>query len=39
VNLTKRMHDLLVISKLVNVFETFDTEADAIRSLPAQPPT
>jgi anti-sigma B factor antagonist len=32
VNLTKRLHDLLVISKLVNVFETFDSEADAIRS-------
>lgn len=35
VNLTKRLHDLLVISKLVNVFETFDSEADAIRSFPA----
>ena len=34
VNLTKRLHDLLVISKLVNVFENFDNEADAIRSFP-----
>jgi anti-sigma B factor antagonist len=38
VNLTKRLHDLLVISKLVNVFETFDSEADAVRSFSAQPP-
>lgn len=37
-NLTKRLHDLLAISKLVNVFETFDNEADAIRSFPAQTP-
>lgn len=34
-NLTKRLHDLLAISKLVNVFETYDSEADAIRSFPA----
>ena len=38
VSLTKRLHDLLVISKLVNVFETFDTEADAIRSFKRQTP-
>jgi anti-sigma B factor antagonist len=37
VALTKRLHDLLVISKLVNVFETFDSEADAVNSFAAQP--
>ena len=36
VSLTKRLHDLLVISKLVNVFETFDSEAEAINSFAAQ---
>jgi anti-sigma B factor antagonist len=36
VALTKRLHDLLVISKLVNVFETFDSEADAVNSFAAQ---
>lgn len=36
VNLTKRLHDLLVISKLVNVFDAFDAEADAIRSFSAR---
>jgi anti-sigma B factor antagonist len=36
VALTKRLHDLLVISKLVNVFETFDTEAEAVNSFAAQ---
>ena len=34
-NLTKRLHDLLTISKLVNVFETYDSEADALRSFTA----
>ena len=34
--LTKRLHDLLVISKLVNVFETFDSEAEAVNSFAAQ---
>ena len=38
VNLTKRLHDLLVISKLVNVFETFDSEDEAVRSFPAGTP-
>ena len=38
VNLTKRLHDLLVISKLVNVFETFDSEDDAVRSFPTGAP-
>ena len=31
-NLTKRITDLLSITKLLTVFETFDSEADAIRS-------
>ena len=36
VSLTKRLHDLLVISKLVNVFETFDSDEEAINSFAAQ---
>ena len=31
-NLTKRIEDLLSITKLLTVFETFDTEAEAINS-------
>ena len=31
-NLTKRITDLLSITKLLTVFETFDTETDAVRS-------
>ena len=31
-NLTKRIHDLLVITKLLTVFETFSAEAEAVRS-------
>ena len=31
-NLTKRIEDLLSITKLLTVFETFDTEAEAIGS-------
>ena len=31
-NLTKRIEDLLAITKLLTVFETFDTEAEAIKS-------
>jgi anti-sigma B factor antagonist len=31
-NLTKRITDLLSITKLLTVFETFDSETDAIRS-------
>jgi anti-sigma B factor antagonist len=31
-NLTKRITDLLVITKLTTVFETFDSEADALKS-------
>ncbi len=32
VNLTKRITDLLMITKLLTVFETFETEADALKS-------
>ena len=32
VNLTRRLHDLLVITKLSNVFDCFDDEATAVRS-------
>ena len=32
VNLTKRITDLLAITKLLTVFETFDTEAEALKS-------
>ena len=31
-NLTKRIHDLLSITKLLTVFETFESEDDAVRS-------
>ena len=31
-NLTKRIEDLLSITKLLTVFDTFDTEADAVKS-------
>jgi anti-sigma B factor antagonist len=31
-NLTKRIEDLLAITKLLTVFETFDSEADAVKS-------
>src|SRR4051794_41399445 len=31
-NLTKRIQDLLAITKLLTVFETYDTESDAIKS-------
>lgn len=32
VNLTKRIQDLLSITKLLTVFETFDSESDAVQS-------
>jgi len=32
VNLTKRITDLLSITKLLTVFETFDSETDALQS-------
>ena len=31
-NLTRRIHDLLSITKLLTVFETFESEDDAVRS-------
>ena len=34
-NLTKRISDLLAITKLLTVFETFDTEHDAVQSFSA----
>jgi len=34
-NLTKRITDLLAITKLLTVFETYDTENDAVRSFSA----
>jgi anti-sigma B factor antagonist len=34
-NLTKRISDLLSITKLLTVFETFDSESEAIKSFPA----
>ena len=34
-NLTKRITDLLSITKLLTVFETFDAESDAVRSFSA----
>jgi anti-sigma B factor antagonist len=37
-NLNTRNHDLLSITKLVTVFETFDTEDDAIGSYSATTP-
>jgi len=38
VNLTKRLQDLLSIAKLLTVFDSFDNEAEALRSFPAQTP-
>jgi anti-sigma B factor antagonist len=32
-NLTKRVQDLLQITKLLTVFETFDSEAEALKSM------
>jgi anti-sigma B factor antagonist len=33
-NLTKRVRDLLAITKLLTVFDTFDTEKEALASFP-----
>jgi anti-sigma B factor antagonist len=38
VNLTKRITDLLSITKLLTVFETFDSEAEALKSFQASTP-
>lgn len=35
VNLTKRIQDLLAITKLITVFETFDNEAEALAAFNA----
>lgn len=35
VNLTKRIQDLLSITKLITVFDTYETEQEAIASYPA----
>ena len=32
VNLTKRLHDLLSITKLLTVFDTFDSEPEALKA-------
>jgi len=32
---TKRLNDLLIITKLINVFDTFETEAEALSSFEA----
>ena len=37
-NLTKRINDLLSITKLLTVFETFDAEPEALKSFQAQAP-
>ena len=34
-NLTERVHGLLQMTKLLTIFETFETEADAVRSFEA----
>ena len=34
-NLTKRVRDLLAITKLLTVFDCFDTEQEALHSFPA----
>lgn len=35
-NLTKRLQDLLTISKLVTVFDCYDREDEALRSFPSE---
>jgi anti-sigma B factor antagonist len=35
-NLSKRLNQLLVITKLITVFETFDSESEAISSFTAE---
>lgn len=37
VNINQRLHDLMVITKLVTVFETFDSEPSAIFSFTIPP--
>ena len=38
-NVSSRNHDLLSITRLVTVFETFDSEAEAVRSFEAVAPS
>jgi len=38
-NVNSRNHDLLVITRLVTVFESFDSEAEAVRSFDTLAPT
>jgi anti-sigma B factor antagonist len=35
VNVSKRIYDLLVITKLVTIFDSYDDEAEAVRSFSA----
>ena len=37
VNMTKRIHDLLAITKLLTVFDAFDNEAEAVTSFSGTP--
>lgn len=37
-DLTRKVHDLLSIAKLLAILETFDSEADALRSLETSTP-
>ena len=34
-NLTKRVSDLMTIAKVLSVFDTYDSEAEALKSFPA----
>jgi anti-sigma B factor antagonist len=36
-NVTKRLNDLLVLTKLLTVFDCFDEESEALASFGAQP--
>ena len=38
-NVSSRNHDLLSITRLVTVFETFDSEAEAVQSFPTLTPS
>lgn len=38
-NVTSRNHDLLSITRLVTVFESFDSEPDALKSFETLPPS
>ena len=35
INVNKKNHDLLSITRLVTIFETFDSEPEALASYPA----